>query len=222
LQSFGELLDERKKEILIGVAAILVLVLAFMGWRAYSARRDAAASAQLAVAIAAFDDPTARGDKAHFEKAAAEAQKTIDSYGSTASGSIARYYLAMSQEQLGKTADAQKNLQDAIDRGDKSIQGIATFALAHIEAQHNEIPKAIERLNKLYSSGDYPKGAVAFEIAKLYETSGQQNKAQEYYGKVITENPDSRFRQESESALKRLGLPVPTPPPAPTPAAPKP
>jgi len=219
LQSFGELLDERKKEILIGIAVLLVLVIAFVGWKAYSGRRNAAASAQLAVAIAAYDDPTAKGDKAHFEKAAGEAQKTIDSYGSTASGSIARYYLAMSQEQLGQTAAAQKNLQEAIDHGDKSIKGIATFALAHIHAQHNEIPKAIEMLNQLYSSGDYPKGAVGYEIAKLYETSGQQNKAQEYYGKVIIENPDSRFRQESESALKRLGLPVPSPP---APVAPKP
>ncbi len=219
LRSFGELLDERKKEVLIGIAVLLVLVLAVVGWRAYSAKRDAAASTQLAAAIAAYDDPTAGGDKAHFHKAADEAKKTIDSYGSTASGSIARYYLAMSQEQLGDTAAAEKNLQDAIDHGDKSIRGIATFALAHIHAQHNEVPKAIEMLNQLYSSGDYPKGAVGYEIATLYETSGQRNKAQEYYGKVITESPDSRFRQESESALKRLGLPVPSPP---VPAPPKP
>lgn len=219
LQSFGELLDERKKEILTGIGVILILVLAFMGWRAYSAKRDAAASGQLANVIAAFDDPTAKGDRAHFEKAAAEAQKTIDSYGSTSSGWIARYYLAMSQDQLGKTDEARKTLQDVIDHGDKTIKGIAQFGMAHIQAQHNEVPKAIETLTQLYSSGDYPKGAVGYEIGTLYETSGQQNKAQEFYSKVITETPDSRFRQESESALKRLGLPVPAPP---APNAPKP
>ena len=218
LQNFGELLDERKKEILTGIGVILILVIAFVGWRAYSARRNAAASAQLATAIAAFDDPTAK-DKAHFEKAAAEAQKTIDSYGSTSSGWIARYYLAMSKEQLGDTETARKTLQDVIDHGDKTIKGIAQFGMAHIQAQHNEVPKAIETLGQLYSSGDYPKGAVGYEIATLYESSGQQSKAQEFYGKVITETPESRFRQESESALKRLGLPVPTPP---APSAPKP
>jgi predicted negative regulator of RcsB-dependent stress response len=219
LQSFGEVLEARKKEVLIGIAVIIVLVLAFVGWRAYSAKRNAAASAQLAAAIAAFDDPTAKGDKAHFQKSAAEAQKTIDSYGSTASAWIARYYLALSQEQLGDTASATKNLQDVIDHGDKSVKGIAQFALAHIQAQHNEVPKAIETLNQLYSSGNYPKGAVGYEVAVLYENSGQQNKAQEFYSKVITEFPDSAFRRESESALKRLGVALPQPP---VPTAPKP
>ena len=132
---------------------------------------------------------------------------------------FAKYYLAMSQDRLGDTASAEKNLQEVADHGDPSIKGVAQFALAHLQALHGGTAKAIETLTQLYNSGNYPKSAVAFDLASLYEASGQQEQAKQYYGKVITDSPDSRFRQESESALKRMGAPVPVPP-SPVPAKP--
>jgi predicted negative regulator of RcsB-dependent stress response len=222
LQRMMELLETWKKEILIAVGAAAVITVAVLGWRAYSGSRNAAASVQLSAAITAFEDQNTKPDKARYEKAAAEAQKTIDGYGSTSAAIIARYYLALSQERLGDAATAEKNMQDVVTRGDGTIKGVAQFALAHIQAQHSETPKAIETLTQLYSSGNYPRSAVAFELASLYETSGQKDKAQEYYGKVITDSPDSHFRQDSESALKRMGLPVPAPPAPVAPPAPAP
>jgi predicted negative regulator of RcsB-dependent stress response len=212
LQSFTEILEARKKEVLIAVAVLIVVVAAVAGWRAYSGRRNAAASAQLASAIAAFEDSNTKPDKARYEKAVEEARKTIDSYGSTSAGIIAKYYLAMSQDRLGDTASAEKNLQEVADHGDSSIKGVAQFALAHVQAQHGGTAKAIETLTQLYNSGNYPKSAVAYDLASLYEADGKQEQAKQYYGKVITETPDSRFRQDSESALKRMGAEVPAPP----------
>jgi predicted negative regulator of RcsB-dependent stress response len=212
LQSFTELLETKKKEVLIAVAVLIVVAAVFMGWRAYAGRRDAAASAQLASAIAAFEESNTKQDKAGFEKAVAEARKTMDTYGSAPAANIARYYLAMSQERLGDTASAEKNLQEVADHGAPSIKGVAQFAMAHLQALHGGNAKAIETLTQLYNSGNYPKSAVAFDLASLYEAGGQQEQAKQYYGKVITDSPDSRFRQESESALKRMGAPVPVPP----------
>ncbi len=219
LRNFTEILETRKKEVLIAVATVIVIVAALVGWSAYAGRRNAAASVQLASAIASFEDSNTKPDKVRYEKAVAEARKTIDSYGSTPAAIIAKYYLAMSQDRLGDTASAEKNLQEVIDRGDSSIKGVAQFALAHLQAQHGGSAKAIETLTQLYNSGNYPRSAVAFDLASLYEAGGQQEQAKQYYGKVITESPDSRFRQESESALKRMGAPVPVPP-APVPAKP--
>jgi TolA-binding protein len=110
-------------------------------------------------------------------------------------------------------------MQEVIDRGDNTIKGVAQFALAHIQAQHGGSAKAIETLTQLYNSGNYPKSAVAFDLASIYETAGQQEQAKQYYSKVITDSPDSGFRTESESALKRMGAPVPVPP-SPVPAKP--
>ena len=219
LRSFTEILETRKKEVLIAVAAVIVIVAALLGWSAYAGRRNAAASAQLASAIASFEDSNTKPDKVRYEKAVEEARKTIETYGSTSAAVIAKYYLAMSQDRLGDTASAEKNLQEVIDRGDSTIKGVAQFALAHLQAQHGGSAKAIETLTQLYNSGNYPRSAVGFDLAALYEAGGQQEQAKQYYGKVITESPDSRFRQESESALKRMGAPVPAPP-APVPAKP--
>jgi len=219
LRSFTEILETRKKEVLIAVAAIVVIVVGILGWTAYTGKRNAAASVQLAAAIASFEDTSAKPDKVRYEKAVAEARKTIDTYGSTPAAVIAKYYLAMSQDRLGDTASAEKNLLEVVESGDSSIKGVAQFALAHLQAQHGGPAKAIETLTQLYNSGNYPKSAVAFDLASLYEAGGQQEQAKQYYGKVITESPDSRFRQESESALKRMGAPIPAPP-APVPAKP--
>jgi predicted negative regulator of RcsB-dependent stress response len=213
LKSFTELVETKKKEFLIGIGVLLVVVAGIVGWRAYSGRRDAAASVQLASAIAAFEDSTVKPDKTRYEKSAAEAQKTIDSYGSTSAGLIAKYYLAMSQERLGDAAAAEKNLQDVVDHGDSEIKGIAQYALARVQSSHDGSPKAIENLKKLYDSGNYPKSAVAFDLASLYETGGQKDLATQYYSKVILDSPESRFRADAESALKRMGVPVPSPPP---------
>src|SRR5205823_12757046 len=112
LQGFTDLLGARKKEVLIAAAAVIVIVIAVLGWRMYAGKRDAAASIQLASAITAFEDTTMKPEKARYEKSAAEAQKTIDKYGSTNAGMIAKYYLAMSQDRSGDAANAEKNLQD--------------------------------------------------------------------------------------------------------------
>ena len=213
-----EFLEANQKQALIAVVALIVGVAGVAGWRAYSGSRNAAASAQLSAAIMAFEDSTAKPDKVRYEKSATEAQKTIDQYGSTNAGIIAKYYLAMSQERLGDVTNAEKNMQEVVDRGDSSIKGVAQFALAHIQAQHGGASKAMDTLTQLYSSGNYPKSAVAFELAQLYEGSGQQDKAKEYYGKIIIDSPESRFRSESEAALKRMGAPIPVPPPPPAPA----
>jgi predicted negative regulator of RcsB-dependent stress response len=219
LQSFTEILETRKKEVLTAVAVLIVVVAGVAGWRAYSGKRNAAASAQLASAIAAFEASNAKPDKAGYEKAVEEARKTMETYGSTSAGVIAKYYLAISQERLGDTASAEKNLQEVVDQGDSSIKGVAQFALANIQAQHGGTAKAIETLTQLYNSGSYSRSAVAYDMASIYEAGGQQEQAKQYYSKVITETPDSKFRQESESALKRMGAPVPAPP-APAPAKP--
>ena len=219
LKTFTELLESRKKEVLIAAAVVIVVAAAFMGWRTYTGNRNAAASVQLASAITAFEDLNTKPEKVRYEKSAAEAQKTIDAYGSTPAGMIAKYYLGLSQDRLGDSANAEKTLQDVVDHADGSIKGVAQFALAHSQAQHAQSAKAIENLTQLYNNGNYPKSAAAYDLASLLEAGGQQEQAKQYYGKVITEFPDSHFRQESEAALKRMGAPVPTPP-APAPAKP--
>jgi predicted negative regulator of RcsB-dependent stress response len=213
LQTFTELVVARKKEVTIALVAASVLAIAFFGWRYYSARRNAAAQAQLSQAISIFNDTTnIKSDKERYEKAMAEAQKTYDRYPSLSAGRMALYYVALSQEGLGDTAKAVQNLQEVGRRGDESIKAVAQFALGGIYKKHGETQKAIDTYKQLYDAGGYSKAAVAYELATVYETNKQLDQAKDYYQKLVTEYPDSPFRQSADDALKRMGVVTPAPP----------
>jgi predicted negative regulator of RcsB-dependent stress response len=217
LQSFGEMAMARKKEVLTGAAVILVLAVAFFGWRFYSARQNAAAQAELASAMTTFRNPAITSDQERYEKTIVEAQKVLNNYPSARTAPIARYYLAMAQDGLGDMANAVKNLEEVISRADADTKPIAQFALAGVYRRHGEFQKAIDVLKQLETSGGYGKGAVHYEIGVAAESANQKDQAQTYYSKVITESPDSPFRAEAEAALKRMGLPLPAPAPVPAP-----
>ena len=221
LQSFGEMAMARKKEILTGLAIVVVLAGAFFGWRYYATNRDTAAQGELAAAIAAFRNPAAKSDQERFEKTIVEAQKALNNYPSARTAPIARYYLAMAQDGLGDMPNAVKNLQEVISRADEQTKAIAQFALAGVYKRHGDFQKATEVLKQLETSGGYSKGAVHYELGSVAEGAGQKDQAQAFYSKVITESPDSPFRSDAETALKRMGLPLPPPAPveAPAPAA---
>jgi predicted negative regulator of RcsB-dependent stress response len=218
IQSFGEQLVARKKEILTWGAIAVAVVLVFFGWRLYAAGRTADAQRQLGAVIAAYKDTT-KPDTERFEKTISEAQKTMSAYPSTSAGAMAQYFLALGQSGLGDKPNAIKNLEEVIGRGDVATQPVAQFALAGIYKTSGEYQKAIDILKQLESSGSFAKSAVAYEVGIIAEAAGQTDQAQTYYSKVITESPDSPFRTDAESALKRMGLPIPTPPAAPTPGA---
>ena len=201
-----------KNEIIIGASALLLIVLGIVGWNIYSSRRNASAQSQLAQAIQIFDDTT-RPDKERYEQTIAEARKTYDKYRSLPTGAIAEYYIAMSEDGLGQTPKAIEDLQQTIQRGDPGIKAVAQFALAGVYGRHGETKKAIELYKQLYDSGAYSKAAVAYELASLYEANKQADEAKNYYQKLVTEFPESPFRQNADEALKRLGAP-----PAPAPA----
>jgi TolA-binding protein len=101
-----------------------------------------------------------------------------------------------------------------MQRGDASIKGVAQFALAQIYKRHGDTQKAIDTLKPLFDSGGYSKSAVAYELATVYEVRKQNDQAKEFYQKVVTDFPESPFRQNADEALKRLG--VVTPPPKPS------
>lgn len=211
LQKITEFAYTRKKELIIGGSVVLMAVLAVVSWSLYVSNRNTKAQMQLSQAIRIFDDMT-KPDKERYEKTIAEAQKTLDSYGSLPVGAIAQYYIAMSQEGLGDTTKAVQNLQGTIDRGDATIKGVAQFALAGIHKKHGETQKAVEVYKQLYESGNYSKAAAAYELATLYEATDQPNQAKDYYQKVVSEFPESPFRQSADDALKRLGAtPIPAP-----------
>jgi predicted negative regulator of RcsB-dependent stress response len=220
LQTFTEFLVDRKKELTTGLMVVAFVIIAIFGWSFYSSRRNANAQLQLSQAISIYNDTVnIKSDKERYEKTIVEAQKTHDQYPRLAAGNIALYFVALSQEGLGDTTKATQNLQQVAERGDATVKAVAQFALGEIQKKHGETQKAIDTYKQLYDSGGYSQAVVAYELAKLYEDNKQLDQAKEFYQKVVTEHPESSFRQSADEALRRLGV-VPTPPTPPTPPKP--
>ena len=212
LQKVTEFVMLRKKEVTTGLTIAAVLALAIFGWSYYRSNRNARAQAQLSQAINTFNDTVnIKSDKERYEKTIIEAQKTYDQYRSVPISNIALYYVALSQEGLGDTAKATQTLQQVAERGDASIKGVAQFALGAIYKKHGETQKAIDIYKQIYDRGGYSKAAVAYELASLYEANKQTDQAKDFYQKLVSEFPDSPFRQNADDALKRLGVTAPPP-----------
>jgi len=211
-EKYTELIIAKKKEVGIGVAAVAAIAIIFFAWSAYSSSRNAKAESELSQVMHTYDDTTIKSDKERYGKALAEAKRTHDDYPSLSAGSIALYYAALSQDGLGDTAKAVQDLQEVSQRGDASIKSVAQFALGSLYKRHGDTQKAIDTLKPLFDSGGYSKSAVAYELATLYEANKQVDQAKDFYQKVVTDFPDSPFRQNADDALKRLGVVTPPKP----------
>ncbi len=216
LQKFTEFVVLRKKEFTTGLTIAAALAIVIFGWSYYRSTRNTNASLELSQAINTFNDTVnIKSDKERYEKAMAEAQKTHDQYPSLPMGTIALYYVGLCQEGLGDTAKAVQTLQQVAQTGDASIKSVAQFALGAIYKKHGDNQKAIEAYKQLYDSGGYSKAAVAYELASVYEANKQPDQAKDFYQKLVSEFPDSPFRQSADDALKRLGV-APAPPQKPS------
>jgi tetratricopeptide (TPR) repeat protein len=216
LQNFSEFVVLRKKEFTAGVTVAAALVIIIFGWSYYRSTRNTNASLELSQAINTFNDTVnIKSDKERYEKAMAEAQKTHDQYSSLPMGKIALYYVGLCQEGLGDTPKATQTLQQVAQTGDASIKSVAQFALGAIYKRHGDNQKAIDTYKQLYDSGGYSKAAVAYELASVYEANKQPDQAKDFYQKLVSEFPDSPFRQSADDALKRLGA-APAPPQKPS------
>src|SRR5437870_10268690 len=210
LQKTTEFVVLRKKEFTAGLTILAALAIVIFGWSYYRSTRNAHAQAQLSQAVNTFNDTAnIKSAKERYEKTIVEAQKTYDQYRSLPISNIALYYVALSQEGLGDTTKATQTLQQVAERGDASIKGVAQFALGAIYKKHGETQKAIDVYKKIYDGGGYSKAAVAYELASLYEANKQPDQAKDFYQKLVSEFPDSPFRQNADDALKRLGATAP-------------
>jgi TolA-binding protein len=114
--------------------------------------------------------------------------------------------MGLSHEGLGDTAKATEELQQAIQTGDANVAGIAKFALAGIYKKHGDTQKAADLYKQIYDSGGYSKSAAVLELARLSEATNKTEEAKTYYQKIVSEFPESPFRQEADQALRRLGV----------------
>ena len=200
----------------VAVTVALVAALAVFGWNSYAQRQTAKASVALDDATKIFQarirtpgelpepgEVTYVDEKNKYTDASKKFLEVANQYGRTKPGQLARYYAALSEEQLKQYGEAEKNLSQIVSGGDESLAGLAKFQLAGVYLQENKGGQAAELYKQLADKPTVfvPKPTALLALADYYRRTDPAQ-ATKLYNQIKLEFPDAA--QEADQGLELL------------------
>ena len=200
------------------LVAAVVVAAAIFGWKAYSERQTVKASAAFDDAMKVFQarvrtpvEPAEPGEvtyveeKMKFTDAAKKFDDVAKKYPRTRFGQLADYYLALSDEKLGKDADAKKLLQGVANSGDEEFSAMANFRLAEIDDRSGADADAVKLYNALIAKPTVlvPKPVVMLALAEHYRQKDPAQAAK-LYAQIKAEYPDTPIADQADQELALL------------------
>ena len=196
-----------KKQIIIGVVAILLVVAGAILYNAYVAGpREDKASTAIAKGEQYFNaeqfDKALNGDGAGYVGFV----KIASDYSSTDAGNLANLYAGLSYFNLGKYTEAVTYLEKFSTKGDAMVSPTATAALANAYAQTGNVDKDISTLKKAADMADSKADDVNNSISptfllqagKLLESQNKKDEALKLYQDIKKKYVNSSLVQSSE------------------------
>jgi tetratricopeptide (TPR) repeat protein len=204
-------------EIVAGVVVLGLALTWFLSWRKDKANRALNEGleifhARVATESTGNNEPGAGTTYAtpqqKYEKAVEAFQKAAG--GSGEAGERARYYLALSQAQLGRHAEAEKGLQELASRGSALQQDLARVALAELHLSTRQLDKAIDELQKLSEKKDLavPREYALMRLGTAFEQAQRHDEAVRSYRRVTQEFPTGAYAADARRRLQSLGQAV--------------
>lgn len=189
IEDAGSKLEGQGRNILYGIAAILVLALIVWIIYVWSGRSSAAAQTALGKAIeisqsrvtdtpppAPSTEKTFKTEKERAEAAIAEFQKVVDNHGGAA-GEKAKYFIAVNRLSLDRPAGIAE--LEPLSKSSGEVGTLAKFALAQAFASDGKNDEAARLYTELAGMTDpiVSKETINFELAGVYEKQGKKQEA---------------------------------------------
>jgi tetratricopeptide (TPR) repeat protein len=192
---------------LVAAAVLAALVAGFFLLRAY---RENQAGRELSAGLAALDVPLAGQpaaaaapktfpDAAARDKEAEDHLKRAADHPGTAAGQAANLILAS----RGKTPNPADSFFRAARDGKAEVSAAAELDAARFLASQGKKSEAIDRLKRaiLSPSSAAPKDALYFALGEIYEESGSASDARTMFQRLVTEYPNSPYRNDARLKL---------------------
>lgn len=200
-----------RKQILIAVAALLIIVAGCMAYKSFVAEpRENKASTAMAKAQELF----AQQD---FQKAL-NGDKTnegflsvIENYGGTDAANLAKGYAGLCYAQQGKWQEAVKYLEDFSPKSDALISPAMVAALGNAYANTGKVDEAIDKLKKAASMADSRSESVnnslsptyLLQAAHLLESQKKTDEALKIYTEIKEKYVNSAAAQDVDKYIER-------------------
>lgn len=210
--------ENRSKLIVIGIIVVVILAILGGGW-AYINYRDAQAKAELAFALQKYNAPirpagtpatpdvlTYGSTDERNQAANVEFTRIANKYTYTQTSQVARYFAGITFRDLGKNADAVKDLQEVAASRYPEIASLAKFGLAQLDHDTGQNMEAINLYKQLI---DHPtvsvgRSSAQLALASLYESSARVDDARHIYEQMQKESPASVAAQVANQKLQLL------------------
>ena len=222
LEDASARLQEHRNTVAMAGGAILLVLVAGIGYWAWTTRSENRAQALLGDAIVIMQSPVEEpksGAKpggtgyatvqARAEAALAKFAEVYNAHPSTDAGIAARYYAASALTMLGRHAEAAARFQETVDRaGANSFYGrMARLGVVEANTQAKKYDEAISAAQALVnntSDDSIPRDALLMELGRVQAAAGKKAEAKQTLDKVIADFPASPYIEEAKRMLAEL------------------
>jgi TolA-binding protein len=231
IEATRDFMESRKREIGIGVIAVVLIAAVGIGAMVYRQRSQSRGSDLLAEAMVALnarvvpagapasgeDIPAAASlgatgsfatEAAKLNAALPKLQAAANAYPDSDAGITARYHLAGAYAALSRNDEAIKEFEEVATRaGNASIYGrMARMGKADTQARAGQVDAAIATWKEMAAStsGEFPVDAILMELARAYVQKGDKEEARKTFTQLIDQHPDSPYTADARTELESL------------------
>ena len=200
-----------RKQILIAVAAILLIIAGCLAYKTFVAEpRENKASTAMAKAQAMFAErdfqQALNGDKTNEGFLS-----VIENYGGTDAANLAKGYAGLCYAQMGKWQEAVKYLEDFSPKSDAIISPAIVGALGNAYANTGKVDEAISTLKEAASMADSRSESVnnttsptyLLQAARLLESQKKTDEALKIYKQIKEKYVNSAAAQDIDKYIER-------------------
>lgn len=211
---------------LVAAAGLVILsVVVFVAWQAYSSSRAEAMQVAFADAMAKFHAPL-RGEESEspemdllrskyefeseverYESALAAFEEVAESYSGARLGVLSRYYQALCLAHLGRTGESKDLLAQVVgETRYPQIANLAKNALAQHAVAQGDYAEAVGQLERILDqpSENFPEQLILMRLGQTLESMGDYEGAIAQYRRVTSEHSGSSTASEASLRIRRL------------------
>ena len=206
---------------LIVVIVVLLVALGYGGWRFYIDRQTVEASMAFDNAMKAYqgrvavapdpalpNEPVYANEAARAQDASVKFASVADKYPKTNPGKLARYYHALTLEDLERHNQALEELKKLSGSSDKELAAMAQYQMAVIDSRTGKPDDAVKIFRALADKPTVlvPRPLVLLELAAVLRTTKPQEAAS-VYQQIKKEFPDGAVAEAADRGLDALSPP---------------